>query len=201
MTDLFQKVSDSQDAFKKLASKIPGFDGYIERQNRRAADKLLRETVADRFQALWTRASELQIDMVNEGMIEFLDDMERAAIQLRTFSDKIRTASYGYSGAFDAIKINEDELAQLYAYDQGFFLAADEIERALDNVEASLYDETGLPAAIRHIVSVAREASAALEGRAELLTANGEERNEYQDTSVDQTAEEDTDTTDNESAD
>jgi hypothetical protein len=183
MTDLFQKVTDSQDAFKKLASKIPGFDGYIERQNRRAADKLLRETIADRFQALWTRASELQIDMVNEGMIDFLDDMERAAIQLRTFADKIRTASYGYSGAFDAVKINEDELALLYNFDNGFFLAADEIERALDNVEASLHDEAGLPAAIRHIVSVAREATAALERRAELLTA-GEKTSNYEETAV-----------------
>ncbi len=172
MTDLYKKISDSQDMFKKLASKIPGFEGYIERQNRRAADKLLRETVADRFQALWTRASELQTDMVSAGMIDFLDDMERAAIQLRTFSDKIRTASYGYSGAFDAIKINEEELAQLYAFDQGFFLAADEIERALDNVEASLHDEDGLPAAIRHITSVAREATAALEHRAELIGTN-----------------------------
>ena len=42
MSDLFEKVTNAQDIFKKLASKIPGFSGYIERQNRRAADKLLR---------------------------------------------------------------------------------------------------------------------------------------------------------------
>ena len=174
MTDLFQKVTDSQDAFKKLASKIPGFDGYIERQNRRAADKLMRETIADRFQALWTRTSELQTDLVNEGMIAYIDDMERAAIQLRTFIDKIRRASYGYSGVFDAAKINEDELAQLYSFDQGFLLAAEEIGRALDNVEASLQDEAGLPAAIRNVTAIARQTVEAFERRSELLT-NSEE--------------------------
>ncbi len=36
MSDLFDQVTGDQDIFKKLASKIPGFDGYIERQNRRA---------------------------------------------------------------------------------------------------------------------------------------------------------------------
>jgi hypothetical protein len=174
MTDLFQKVTDSQDVFKKLASKIPGFDGYIERQNRRAADKLMRETIADRFDAQWKRASALQTDMVNEGLLSYMDDMERAAIQIQTFSDKIRTASYGYSGFFDAVKINEDELAQLYSFDQGFFLAAEEIGRALDNVEASLYNEEGLPAAIRNVVSIARQSVEAFERRSELFTGGGE---------------------------
>ncbi|MCJ7701306.1 MAG: hypothetical protein MUO62_06960, partial [Anaerolineales bacterium] len=60
MSDLFEKVTGDQDFFKKIASKIPGFNGYIERSNRRAADKLLRETIADRFEELWQRVSSLQ---------------------------------------------------------------------------------------------------------------------------------------------
>ena len=46
MSDLFETVKGGQDIFKKLLSYIPGFSGYIERTNRRAADKLLREQVA-----------------------------------------------------------------------------------------------------------------------------------------------------------
>ncbi len=171
MTDLFQRVTEDQDPFKKLASYIPGFSGYIERQNRRAADKLLRETVAARFEEQWKRASELQTDMVNEGLIAYLDDMERAAIQMRTFIDKIRTASYGYSGLFDVVKINEEELTQLYQFDNAFFLAAEEIGRALDNVEASLGDESGLPAAIRNLTSLARQATEAFKRRDEIFTS------------------------------
>ena len=174
MTDLFQKITDSQNALEKLAAKIPGFNGYVDRQNRRKADKLMRETIADRFDEQWKRASALQTDMINEGLLSYMDDMERAAIQIQTFSDKIRTASYGYSGLFDAVKINEDELAQLYAFDQGFFLAAEEIGRALDNVEASIYNEEALPAAIRNVVSIARESLQAFERRSELFTG-GEE--------------------------
>ncbi|MBT3337408.1 MAG: hypothetical protein HN855_16740 [Anaerolineae bacterium] len=171
MTDLFKRVTEDQDPFKKLASYIPGFGGYIERQNRRAADKLLRETVADRFEEQWKRASELQTDMVNAGMIAYVDDMERAAIQMRTFIDKIRTAAYGYSGLFDAVKINEEELTQLYQFDTAFFLAAEEIGRALDNVEASLGDEAGLPAAIRNLTSLARQATEAFSRRSEIFTS------------------------------
>lgn len=175
MGNLFEKVTGDQDFVKKLGSYIPGFKGYIERQNRRAADKLLRETVADRFEELWKRTSALQTDLISQGGIEFIDDMERAAIQLRTFVDKVRTATYGYSGFFDAVKINEDELAQLYSFDNAFFDMAEEIGRALDNLENSLNDETGLPAAIRNLITLARQATETFNRRYEVLTGSEEQ--------------------------
>jgi hypothetical protein len=174
MSDLFDKVSGQMDVFKKLASYLPGFKGYVERQNRRAADKLLRESVADRFEELWKRTSNIQTDMVNEGMIELMDDMEQAAIKLRTFADKIRTATYGYSGFFDAVKINENELAQLYQFDLAFFDVADQIGRALDNVEASMGDEDGLKASIRNLTALTREAVTAFDRRYEMINGAGQ---------------------------
>ncbi len=173
MSDLFERVTGDQDIFKKLASHIPGFSGYVERQNRRAADKLLRKTVADRFEDLWQRVSSIQSDMTSQGMITYVDDMEKAAIQLRTFIDKIRTASYGYSGFFDAVKINEKELARLYTFDAAFFDLAEQVGRALDNVEASIGDETGLPAAIRNLTTLARQATDTFKRRYEAITESG----------------------------
>jgi len=174
MSDLFDKVSGQMDVFKKLASYLPGFNGYVERQNRRAADKLLRESVADRFEEQWKRTSNIQTDMVNEGMIELMDDMEQAAIQLRTFADKIRRATYGYSGFFDAVKINETELTQLYQFDLAFFDVADQIGRALDNVEASMGDEEGLKAAIRNLTALTREAVTTFNRRYEMINGGGQ---------------------------
>jgi hypothetical protein len=172
MSDLFEKVTNAQDIFKKLASKIPGFGGYIERQNRRAADKLLRETVARRYEELYSRASALQSDLVSNGMIAQVDDMEKAVIKIRTFIDKIAHASYGASGLFDAVKINEKELAQIYAFDNAFFDLADQTSRALDTVEASLADEEALPAAIRNLTTLAREAVKTFERRGEVITGS-----------------------------
>jgi hypothetical protein len=169
MSDLFDKVTNSQDIFKKLASKIPGFSGYIERQNRRAADKLLRETVANRFEELYSRASALESDLVNGGMIAFVDDMEKAVIKIRTFIDKISRASYGASGLFDAVKINEKELAALYTFDTAFFDLADQVDRGLDTVEASLGDVAALPAAIRNLTTLARDAVKTFEKRGEII--------------------------------
>ena len=171
MDDFFNKVTSMQDPFKKVMSYIPGFNGYIERQNRRDADKLLRDTVARRFDEQWKRTSQLQTDMVTDGMIAYVDDMEKAAINLRTFIDKISTAPRGYSGLFDAVKINEKELESIYQFDAAFFDLAEQVKHALDNVEASLHDEAALPAAIRNVTSLARLAVETYNKRSEVVTA------------------------------
>ncbi len=168
MSDLFEKVTGDQDIFKKLASKIPGFSGYIERSNRRAADKLLRETVAERFEELWQRVSALQIDFINQGEIQYLDDLERGAIKIRTFIDKIRRASYGYSGFFDATKVNEADLARVYEYDGAMLDLVDDVNRAIDNVEASMGTD-GVPAAIRNLVTKAQDCITVFNRRDEVM--------------------------------
>ncbi len=169
MTDLFEQVTGDQDVFKKIASKIPGFDGYIERQNRRAADKLLRETVADRFEELYRRISDVQADFVSQGELMYVDDLEKAALKVRTFIDKVRRASYGYSGFFDAVKINEEELARVYAYDAAMLDLVDQVGRAIDNVEASMGSD-GLQAAIRHLVGQAQECLTVFNRRDEVMS-------------------------------
>ena len=172
MDNFFQKVTSQQDPFRKLASYIPGFGGYIERENRRDADKVLRNTVAQRFEEQWKRVSQLQSDLVSNSMIAYVDDMEKAAIKLRTFIDKISTAPRGYSGMFDAVKINEPELTAIYQFDAAFFDLAEQVGRGVDNVEQSLNDETALPAAIRNLTSLARLAVETYEKRSEVVTGS-----------------------------
>jgi hypothetical protein len=77
MSDLISQVSDDRNWFQKLIGKIPGFKGYFERNNRRSADKILRETVASRFEELWGRISGLQRDLISEGGLAYIDGTRR----------------------------------------------------------------------------------------------------------------------------
>ena len=170
MTDMYQNVSDQMDPLTRLVSMVPGFNGYVKRENRRAADKLMREAIANRFEEQWKRVSNLQADLLAAGKIEYVDDLEKAAIQIRTFTDKIRTAPRGYAGVFDAVKINEKELEQLYNFDLAFFDLALGIGGGIDNVEASIADDAALPAAIRNIITLARQAVETYNRRSETVT-------------------------------
>ncbi len=156
MSDIFDKVAEDRDPLKKLLSKIPGFKGYVERGDRRLSDKLLRETIANEYEAHYQRISGLQRDLISQGGLAYIDDLESASIKLRQFIDRVRTASYGYAGLFDAIKIKEEELASIYQYDAELLEKGATVSGAIDNVESSIGTD-GLPAALRHLRSVSQE--------------------------------------------
>ncbi len=168
MSDLFERVTGDQDIIKKLLSNVPGFKGYLEKRNRRHSDKLLRETIAARYEQLWQRISSMQTELIQSGDLGLIDNLEAAAIKIRQFTDRIRTASYGYSAFFAVVKVKNDDLARIYEYDNAMFDLADNVSRAIDNVEASLGSE-GLPAAIRNLVSAAQACVDAFNKRDEVM--------------------------------
>ncbi len=168
MSDLFDRVTSQQDPLKKLMAKIPGFKGYIVREDRRSADKLLRETISDQLQVLWQRLSSIQRDLVNAGRIDVMDEVEIAAVRLRQFIDRIKTAVYGYSGFFDAVKVNEAELEKVYQYDLTLVSMGGEVSSAIDNLEASI-DTDGFPASIRNLNQKTQDCLDALNKRTEVM--------------------------------
>lgn len=168
MSDLFDRVTSQQDPLKKLIAKIPGFKGYIERSDRRSADKLLRETISDQFQVLWQRLSSIQRNLVNAGKIDVMDEVEIAAVRLRQFIDRIKTAAYGYSGFFDATKVNEAELEKVYQYDLTLVSLGDEVSSAIDNLEASI-ETDGFPASIRNLNQKTQDCLDAFKKRSEVM--------------------------------
>lgn len=172
VSDPLGKITEGEDLIGKVRNFLAGFVGYVDRENRREADKLLRETIAQRYEEQWNRISELQRQLVSEGQLELVDDLEAATIKLRAFVDRVKGASYGYAGFFDAVRIHSDELAKVYEYDAALLEGAQNIANAVDNVAASIGSD-GLPAAIRHLISLSQEAIDAYNRRDEVILTTG----------------------------
>jgi hypothetical protein len=168
---IFGKVTGDMDPFKKIMSKIPGFSGYMERQSRRDSDKLLRNTIFNRFRELENRVSAIQRDFIAQGQLDHVGELEATAIKLRTFADRVHMATRGYSALFAAVKINEEELAKLYEYDAKLLDSTDEVSRAIDNVQTSVGSD-GLSAAIRNLETVSRQCIEAFDRREEVVTGS-----------------------------
>ncbi len=167
---IFDNVTGDQDFFKKILGKLPGFKGYMERQSRRDSDKLIRDTIFNRFRELESQVSAIQRDFISHGEIAYVDDLEASAIKLRTFADRVRTAPRGYSSLFEAVKINEEELAKLYEYDAALLEKADAVGSAIGNVETSVGTD-GLKAAIRNLETVSLSCIEAYDRREEVVVA------------------------------
>jgi len=156
MTDPLGKITEGKGLVGKIRNFLSGFLGYVDQGNRRDADKMLREIIAQRFEEQWSRISALQRDFISQGEIEYVDDLEAAAIKIRTFVDRIKTASYGYAGFFDAINIKADELEKIYTFDLELLEKCEQLVRAVDNIRQSIGTD-GLPASIRNLVSLSQQ--------------------------------------------
>lgn len=172
MSDPLGKITEGKDLIGKIRNFLADFIGYFDRENRREADKLLRETIAQRYEEQWGRISELQRQFVSEGQLDIVDDLEAAAIKLRAFIDRVKGASYGYAGFFDAVRINSVELERIYEYDIALLEGVQTLASAIDNVSASVGTD-GLPAAIRHLVTLSQDAVDTYNRRDEVILATG----------------------------
>lgn len=168
--DPLGKVTEGAGLIGKIRNFLAGFVGYVERNQRREADKLLRQTLAERYEEQWGRVSDLQRQMISQGQIQYVDDLERAAIKLRQVIDRVERASYGYSALFDHVTINEDELAKIYAYDAALLENVENLARAIDNVETSVGSD-GLPAALSHLEKLSQDVVDVYNRRDEVILA------------------------------
>lgn len=102
---------------EKIADAIPGLKGYREKESRRDTDKRLREYLAHELDRRRRGLDAVKRDFLAAGQLELLDELDRIARKLQKSADALRFASYGYGGLFDQLKIREEELDRLYAYD------------------------------------------------------------------------------------
>ncbi len=132
--DLMAKAKDPMNVVEKVIAGVPGIKGYKEKELRRETDKTVRTQVARQLDEQRARLSNLQVDMVDNGQLSLLDDMERAATKLQTLSDRVRTASYGYAPLFDDVRVKEAELDALGQFDQAMFQDVARIQTIIDGM-------------------------------------------------------------------
>lgn len=112
-----QQIEAEQTILEKIVEVIPGYRSYRQRERRREVDKAVRSYLVSYLKQFIERLKRINLDLVNKGRLDFLDDVDRLVRQLEGIMDKVNFASYGYSGFFDAIKIRTKELQLLYEFD------------------------------------------------------------------------------------
>ncbi len=166
---LLDKIKNNMHGLEQGISEVlPGYKGYKQKELRREADKLLRETIATRMRTVKTQLDTLQQDLISAGQFDLLDETGSAATQIQTFIDRVRTASYGYGGLFDAVRVKEEDLDRLYEFDAMMMDYVDRIESAISRARESLHGEDPRPA-ILMIRDLAREANRTFDERQEYI--------------------------------
>jgi hypothetical protein len=138
--DLRERIESSINRLEEMARGVPGYKGYKEKEVRREADRLLRLKLARDLQQQRRRLNRIEVQLASDGRLGALLLLERSLMRLQLLIDRLKTASYGYAGLFDAIKIEEAELDALYDYDAGLLGGVEKVKTLIDAVAAAAED-------------------------------------------------------------
>jgi hypothetical protein len=169
MGDLYDRVSGARGWLEKLIGKVPGYKGYKEKEMRRESDKILREMIVTQMTRQRQRMDDLQKQLISAGRLEYLDEMGNAVTKLQTFIDRVKNATYGYAGLFDAVRVKEEELDRLYDFDNQLLGYTERLSNALDEVETSIPAGEGLAEAVRRVLSICAEANRTFDEREHVI--------------------------------
>ncbi|HTW56193.1 MAG TPA: zinc ribbon domain-containing protein [Thermoplasmata archaeon] len=129
--DIRQTVEGDRGVLKRLQLLVPGFRGYREGEDIRAADSLLRRQVADKVHNARLTIENSRAALTNGGQFQTLNDLAPVIADLMRIEGSIRHAEQGYTGISPAVRANPPQLDRLYEYDYGFAIAADQLNAAI----------------------------------------------------------------------
>jgi hypothetical protein len=169
MSDFYQRIVDEHGGLEDLVRQIPGFKGYFEREDRREADRLLRDHIVRVFEERLVEFTQIQKRLVDAGGLMYMERVQGITTNLQTFIDRVNTAARGYAGVFDAIKVKEEELAQLYAFDNALLAYADRLGELLTSFGQAIDANEGVEGAIRTLEDFATEVNNVFKRRVEVI--------------------------------
>lgn len=137
-----------QETLQKLFRLLPGYKGYEAMEHRRDADKILRTQLAGQFREQQETLTRLSQRLVTGGGLRYMDRVDRVSKGLDRFIIKLETAPRGYAGWFEAMKIDVNDLDQLYQFDLHLAERVPLLEEQLTHLETQIAEQGDVDEAI-----------------------------------------------------
>lgn len=130
-------MSRAEDLIQGALSKVPGYNGYRDKESRRDEDKAVRVSVADALSANVDTLTRYNAELAGARDFESLTSLEAAVGQIRLLADRIRTASYGYGGIFTENSIDAAAIEQLRLFDSAMLREVESLTRHVKSLTST----------------------------------------------------------------
>ncbi|HVG22489.1 MAG TPA: hypothetical protein VNI02_25845 [Blastocatellia bacterium] len=165
---------DRRNWLERLSDKIPGYSGYVDRERRRDIDKIHREHLADRLRRLKAPLTDLMRELSSTGRLFEVGPVDSAIKKLDHLENRVRFASYGYSGFFDVVKIEQEQLDSIYRFDLALVEHADKLEVKVNELKAKAGTAEGLKVAGAELAAAVDEVNHAFDERSRAINEFGQ---------------------------
>lgn len=115
--DYYEMAKKQMRLSERIVAALPGFRGYKEKELRRESDKLIRNHLYLKLSGAKKDVKDIFQKLSDRRSFDVLTDLDRLVAKLDRVTEKVNHASYGYSGFFDVVKIQEEALDRMINFD------------------------------------------------------------------------------------
>lgn len=155
MSDQFvNSAKERMGAIERLLKGLPGIRGYVDKELRRDADKRLREMIAGQLEELKQGLYQVQRQILEGKGLMWMDNIDNSIQKLQILIDRIKTASYGYAGLFDPVRIGEEELNALHRFDAALAERVVDLRMAVTELSNAVDSDGDMGLAVRKLTDL-----------------------------------------------
>ncbi len=136
--DVYSNVKGQMRLSERIAAAIPGFRGYKEKELRRESDRLIRNHLSLKLSATKDDLKQIFQKISDRRYFDVLTDMDRLVAKIDRITAKVDHASYGYTGFFNSIKVNEENLDRMIDFDNQLIENVDALNGEVNLFKAEL---------------------------------------------------------------
>lgn len=172
MSTLYDQIISQRGSLERLVARIPGFRGYQEKAARREADRMLRDYIAGEIATRITRFARMENRLLDIGGLAYMSKTRSTKDRIQLFHDRVKAAAPGYSAMWAAVKIGEEELEKVYAFDEAQIRYVEKLDNGLAALDKALNENNSIAIdeALAELDVIAHEANDAFSLREDVLT-------------------------------
>lgn len=139
---IMQKVDEERTLTQKIMKLIPGWRGYRIKEERRNADRILRDQLCTRLRRTQETIKDIRKAAVEAELEGAYTAIESLTSRTERLISEMMHADYGYRPYFDEIKIKEDDLMNMLRFDTWFVEQVQEFDRIANEAVGSVSDDS-----------------------------------------------------------
>ncbi len=132
MNDRADADNPQHDWHIEITARIPGFIGYESKEQRRLADKSIRDTIVAKLDELRDILADV-IEQANNVEISIVDDLSKILRTMNELRDRVDFLGYGDSPFFTDPDLETELLSQIYQLDTKIYDNLDELETLFES--------------------------------------------------------------------
>ncbi len=124
--------SQQRDWYAEITARVPGFPGYQAKEQRRIADKSIRDAIATKLDELRDILADV-IEQASDAETSTVDDLTKILRVMNELRDRAEFLGYGDSAFFASSTLDRKTLLQIYQFETEIYDSLDRLETLFES--------------------------------------------------------------------